>query len=155
AFGPCTAVATPAATCKVVFAQDFAPDDGALDDNGHGTNVAAIALGVAPGTRILSLDVFNGSSAWDSDIIAALNWVVNNRSTYNIASANMSLGDGTFNTSVCSGGSYDSPFANLRAVGVLPVVAAGNGAMSAGFFTNGISGPACAPGAISVGAVYD
>jgi hypothetical protein len=123
--------------------------------------VAAIALGVAPGSKVLSLDVFDGEFAWDTDIIQALNWVVQNRSTYNIASANLSLGDGEFWTSQCSGSSYDSAFANLRAAGVLPVVAAGNDAYANAdpfgnhFFTNGISAPACAPGAVRVGAVYD
>lgn len=161
AFGPCNAVNVPAGVCKVAFAQDFGGDDGALDDQGHGTNVAGIALGVAPSTKILSLDVFNGEFAWDSDIISALNWVVQNRATYGIASANMSLGDGEFWVNQCSGSSYDSAFANLRAAGVLPVVAAGNDAYAntnsqgGHIFTNGISGPACAPGAVRVGAVYD
>jgi hypothetical protein len=161
AFGPCSAVNVPANVCKVAFAGDFAGNDNALDDHGHGTNVAAIALGVAPGTKVLSLDVFDGDYAWDTDIIQALNWVVQNRATYNIASANLSLGDGEFWTSQCSGSSYDSAFANLRAAGVLPVVAAGNDAYANSdpfgnhVFTNGISAPACAPGAVRVGAVYD
>ena len=49
AFGPCTAPGVPAATCKVVYAEDLAPDDNQLDestpgasDQFHGTNVAGI-----------------------------------------------------------------------------------------------------------------
>ena len=34
-----------------------------------GTNVAAIALGTAPGTKLAMFDVFNGSSASVADII--------------------------------------------------------------------------------------
>jgi Ca2+-binding RTX toxin-like protein len=48
AFGSCSAPGTPG--CKVVVAQDFAPDDGMRDDptaGFHGTNVAAIVVGVA------------------------------------------------------------------------------------------------------------
>lgn len=45
-FGPCTDVGVPASTCKVVYAEDIAEDDGALDNDprapGHGTNVACI-----------------------------------------------------------------------------------------------------------------
>jgi hypothetical protein len=49
AFGPCTAPGVPAATCKVVYMQDFATDDGMLDESRptatdayHGTNVAGV-----------------------------------------------------------------------------------------------------------------
>ncbi|MGI8925974.1 MAG: S8 family serine peptidase [Tepidiformaceae bacterium] len=156
AFGSCTAPGVPVG-CKVVYAQDFAPSDGQLDDNGHGTNVSGIAIGVAPDGKILGLDVFRrnifGSfSAYTSDIVAALDWTLANRLTYNIASANMSLGDGTYQTSQCiSNNPYLSSITNLRAAGILVAVAAGNeGAGGAG-----LSSPACTPGVISVGAVYD
>ncbi len=46
AFGNCTSPGMPEA-CRVSAAVEVALNDGALDDNGHGTNVAAIALGVA------------------------------------------------------------------------------------------------------------
>lgn len=47
AFGPCTAPGVPAATCKVAYVQDIAPNDNSLDDEGeaHGTNVAGIIAG--------------------------------------------------------------------------------------------------------------
>jgi subtilisin family serine protease len=57
AFGSCSAPGVPA-ECKISIAQDIAPDDANLDDNGHGTNVAGIVLGVAPGARVAALDVF-------------------------------------------------------------------------------------------------
>lgn len=157
AFGTCpNPLPNPApAGCKVAYVQDFAPSDGLLDASGHGTNVSGIVVGVAPGARVLGLDVFNGQFGYDSDIIAAINWTIANRATYNIVAVNMSLGDGGHSTSTCSGSSYDAAFANLRAAGILPVVAAGNSAWVSGTLTNGISGPACAPGAVSVGAVYD
>ena len=160
AFGSCTAPNTPVGTCKVVVAQDFAPDDGSLDDNGHGTNVAGIVVGVAPSTKILALDVFGpGGSGSDSNIVAAINFTIANQPTFNIRAMNLSLGQHqNYNTTSCSAGSnpYVTAFANARAVMIMPVVAAGNDAFTAGnVFHNGISNPGCTPGAMSVGAVYD
>ncbi|WP_235355233.1 FG-GAP-like repeat-containing protein [Aliterella atlantica] len=147
AFGSC---ASPGQTgCKVVFAQDFGGDDGSLDDNDHGTNVAGIVAGVAPGTQIAALDVFQGGGAYDSDVIAAINWSIQNKTTYNIVAMNLSLGDSVSNASTCSDSAYATPFANARAAGIVPVVASGNNG-----YSNGISEPACAPSAVSVGAVY-
>ncbi|MFT3696412.1 MAG: S8 family serine peptidase [Kofleriaceae bacterium] len=147
-FGSCTAPNTPA-SCRVAYAADFAPNDNSLDANGHGTNVAAIVAGVAPGTKILALDVFNGDSASSTDILSALNWVIANRATYNIASLNLSLGGGS-STSLCSGDAVGNALASAKSAGIAPVVASGNSAT-----TNAISWPACAPAAVSVGAVYD
>lgn len=147
AFGSCSA---PGGGCKVVAALDFAADDSSLDDNGHGTNVAGIVLGVAPNTKIAALDVFDGSSAWSTDIIEAINWSIANKATYNIVAMNLSLGDSSQNAAQCSSGWGATPFANARAAGILPVVAAGNNG-----HINGLSSPACAPAAVSVGAVYD
>lgn len=97
AFGPCTAPGVPAATCKVAYMQDFAADDSALDSDAqkHGTNVAGIISTVAPGVKLISLDVFgtNGQGKW-SDLINAVNWAVSNKDVYNITSINLSLGGG-------------------------------------------------------------
>jgi len=152
AFGSCS---SPGGACKVAYVHDFARDDGSRDDDGHGTNVSGIVLGVAPGTKILGLDVFDGNGAYDSDIVSAINWVVSTQATYKIRAMNLSLGDSSFHTTECSNSSYAASFASARAVGVLPVAAAGNGAMDSGYFRNGVSDPACAPGAVRVGAVYD
>lgn len=148
-FGSCTAPNTPASTCRVVYAQDFAANDNSLDDNGHGTNVSGIVAGVAPGTKIIALDVFNGASASSTDILSALNWVISNRATYNIASLNLSLGGGS-STTVCQADAVGSALATARSNGIAPVVASGNEAQA-----NALSWPACAQAAISVGAVYD
>ena len=148
-FGSCTAPGVPAATCKVAYAQDFAADDGSLDDNGHGTNVAGITVGVAPGAKILALDVFTGESAYNTDIISAINWSIANQATYHIAAMNLSLGGG-LSTTPCSADPLGIALAGARSAGIAPVVASGNGGSS-----NSLSSPGCAPAAISVGAVYD
>lgn len=149
-FGSCTSPGIPTG-CRVAFAQDFTPsDDGQLDPDGHGSNIAAIAAAVAPDTNILSLDVFDGQYAKDSDILAAIDWVIQNHSTYNIVAANLSLGNSQRYLTQCTGSIYTTPFQQLRDVGVIPVVASGNDG-----YKNGLDEPACAPGAVSVGAVYD
>lgn len=147
AFGSCTA---PGGACRVVQAQDFAPDDGARDDDGHGTNVAGIVLGVAPSVRIAALDVFRKDGfAYSSDIIEAINWVIANRDAYNIVAFNLSLGGNRYDAP-CPSDVFATPIANARAAGILATIASGNeGDKSA------IDSPACAPAAISVGAVYD
>ncbi|MDQ7787756.1 MAG: PKD domain-containing protein [Thermodesulfovibrionales bacterium] len=149
AFGYCTSPGVPA-SCKVLYAQDFAPSDGQRDDNGHGTNVAGISLGVAPDTRILALDVFRTDGyAYDSDLTAAINWCIANKSTYNIVALNMSLGGGGY-TAPCPGDTLATPVANAKNAGILSAIASGNNA-----YTNKISSPGCVPAAVSVGAVFE
>ncbi|MEP7054491.1 MAG: fibronectin type III domain-containing protein [Actinomycetota bacterium] len=130
-----------------------------VDPGHHGTNVSGIVATVAPATTLSVYNVFVddptfGVVAFDSDILAALDDVAAQAPATNTRSVNLSLGDGSYNTTACAGTPYDSAFATLRGVGVVPVVAAGNAAYDQGPFSNGISGPACAPGALSVGAVY-
>ncbi len=153
AFGSCTSPGTPSG-CKVVYAQDFATPDGLRDDDGHGTNVSGIVMGVASDTRIAGLDVFElisrcGNCAYTSVIIDAINWSIANQATYNIVAMNLSLGGGGY-TSPCTTSPFSTPVANARAAGILAAIASGNDG-----YTNGISSPACVPDAVSVGAVYD
>lgn len=69
------------------------------DGYGHGTFVAAIAAGagdgfagVSPGSNLLSLDVMDDEGeATVADVIAACDWILQNKATYNIRVANFSL----------------------------------------------------------------
>ena len=70
--------------------------------------------------------------------------------TYNVCSINLSLGSDDYWTSPCGNSAYETAFAAARAAGVAATVAAGNENKK-----DRISSPACAPSAISVGAVYD
>jgi subtilisin family serine protease len=149
AFGSCTAPGTPA-TCNVVVAQDFAPDDGARDDNGHGSNVAGIVAAVAPGSRIAALDVFDGTGASTTDILDAINWAIGNQTTYNIVSLNISLGGALYSSPCRTSNPFRTPIQNAKAAGMLTVASSGND----GSITS-IAIPACTPEAVSVGAVYD
>ena len=148
AFGSCTAPSTPAATCRVVHVQDFARADNTLDDAVlHGTNVSGIVGLVAPGTKLIGLDVFDGEGAYTSDIVNAINWVIANKTKYNIAAMNMSFGSTGFNN--CSSGSMAVAINSARQAGILSAVASGNSG------TTFLDYPACAPSALAVGAVYD
>jgi serine protease AprX len=105
-----------------------APGDG----RGHGTFVAGIAAGSAPGlagaapnARIVSLDVMDDTgTARTSDVIAACDWILANKSTYNIRVANFSLHSGARNHF------YNDPLdravERLWFSGVFVVAAAGN-----------------------------
>lgn len=149
-FGSCTAPGTPAG-CKVAVALDIAPDDGVRDANGHGSMVAGIASATAPAANILALDVFDGSSASSVDVVDAINWVIANRSTYNITAINMSLGGSTKFTSTCTAGNpFRVAIQAARSAGIVSFVASGNDG-----YSDGIPMPACSPGAVAVGAVYD
>jgi poly(3-hydroxybutyrate) depolymerase len=154
AFGSCTGVNAPQGTCRVVHAQDFGTNDGALDTGSlHGTNVAGIVAATAPGARIVALDVFDGDFALSTSILAAIDFVVAQRTQFNIAAMNLSLGalNGTAPyTSPCTSDPMGVALASARDVGILSAVSTGNNG-----FTNGIASPACAPAAVSVAAVYD
>jgi uncharacterized repeat protein (TIGR01451 family) len=137
-------------TCRVVFNKDYYSGSQASAETTHGTNVSAIALGVAPGANLAMFDVFQGTSASSTDIIDALNLAISMRATYNIVAVNLSLGDGSSNSSQCAGSVFATAFSNTLSAGIQPVVAAGNSGSKAG-----LADPACVAGAISVGAVYD
>lgn len=153
ALGSCTAPGAPA-SCKVIFYQNTADSSTSLDSNGHGTNVSAIVAGVAPATKLAVINVFGtNTSTTDSLILAAINWGIANSAALNLVAINMSLGGSTKYTSLCSNthtNPYVTPIATAKAAGIVTAVASGNSG-----YTDGVSMPACTPGAVSVGAVYD
>src|SRR5262249_49743005 len=79
-----------------------------IDEYGHGTHVAGIIggnssaaaqvtnrspRGNAPGRQIVNVRVLGpDGTGLTSDVIAGLEWVLNNRKTYNIRVINLSLG---------------------------------------------------------------
>jgi serine protease AprX len=134
------------------------------DDNGHGTHVAGIVAGngfdtlgaragIAPDAHLVSLKVLdqNGGGVI-SNVIAALDWVLKNRTTYNIRVINLSVGAAVTE-------SYKTDpltLAAKRAVdaGVVVVTAAGNlGKNRQGETQYGaIAAPGNAPWVLTVGA---
>ena len=103
---------------------------------------------MAPAAKIVALDVFDGTWAYSSTILAAINWCVQNKAKYKIVAINMSLGTDLF-ASPCTSDTFAPAIAAARAAGILSAIASGNSASS-----TGIASPACVPAAVSVGAVY-
>lgn len=153
AFGSCSAPGSPAG-CRVVAAVDTSGAPNLVTTaNNHGTNVSAIVTGTAPGTRVASFNALPGGAGSTSTVIAGIDWAIANRSAYNITVLNMSLGDTGNYTSPCGNSALNpfvAPVNNARAAGILPVASSGNSG-----FTGGMASPACTPGVVSVGAVYD
>ena len=138
--------------CAVVHVEDFAEEDGVLDDNGHGTNVSGVALGVAPEAGIIGLDVFAADGfGYTDDIIAAMEWCIANRAHHGIAALNMSLGaDSNEPDPVPADDAWGTAITGAVDAGIAVVAASGNDGHTAG-----LSRPAAYEGVISVGAVYD
>jgi serine protease AprX len=134
------------------------PNNSPGDGRGHGTFVAGIAAGSAPDyagsapqANVISLDVMDDSGmARTSDVIAAAEWIFNNRSQYNIRVANFSLHSTT--PSNFTKDPLDRAVEKLWFSNVVVVVAAGNYGKA-----DGPSGVPFAPGndpfVITVGAI--
>ena len=141
-------------TCRIDHLVDVT-HTGILDFDGHGTNVSGVVAKTAPEAHLDVYGVFQTDGfAFDDDILAALNDVAQTGPARNVRAVNLSLGDQSFHTTECTASPYSAAFSSLRAVGILPVVAAGNAAVDGANFDPGVASPACATGAIRVGAVY-
>jgi subtilisin family serine protease len=153
---------------RIPAQRNFTTDNGgdpndASDGQGHGTNVAGIIaanklhIGIAPDTLVIPLKVLSNSGRGSFDAIkGALQWVIDNRKTFNITAVCMSLGDdGNYtDDSLFVGDMVREKIQTLKNEKVAVVVAAGNA-----FFTHrsqqGMSYPAILRETVSVGAVYD
>jgi subtilisin family serine protease len=91
---------------RIVARQVFGSSSGgSLDGRGHGTFVASIAAGEAagyaggaPNAKLVDLDVMDDNGVGrTSDVIAAAEWIYQNRQAYNIRVANFSLHSAAIN----------------------------------------------------------
>ncbi len=155
----------------IVYQQDFTGlgiPKNREDVYGHGTHVASLATGyakdgtlaktrpydgIAPGAEVINLRVLDDHGRGSaSRIIAALDWCVTHKATYNLRVINLSLGtsvrDSYRNDPLC--------LAARRAVnaGIVVVAAAGNSGKDASGreIYGGINSPAIEPSVITVGA---
>ena len=144
---------------KVIGWKDFVNGKTSpYDDNGHGTHVSSIAAGtgaasngkykgMAPGAKLVGVKVLSGEGSGSvSDIIAGVDWVIQNKDKYGIRVINLSLGgsqssDGTDSLSQEVDKAWEA--------GIVVCVAAGN----SGPDKYTIGSPAAAPEVITVGAV--
>jgi subtilisin family serine protease len=145
----------------------------------HGTHVAGIVAGKDPGSlgyngvakdaHLIAIQVFTrvnkeycGTAtdcvlSFTSDQVLALQRVYDLRTTYSIASVNMSLGGGRYYNQTSCDADNSSPniarkaaIDNLRAVGIATVIASGNNG-----YTDSMGSPGCISSAISVGSTQD
>src|ERR1051325_7832250 len=148
----------------IVYSKTYTSIAANRDYYGHGTHVASMLMGhpgfksdyyggIAYEAKIISLGVLDGKGAGtSSNVIAAIDWCIANKATYNIRIINMSLGtpaeDSYKNDPLC--------LAARRAynAGIIVVAAAGNsGKNSLGQKVyGGIDSPGIEPSVITVGA---
>ncbi|AOY75337.1 S8 family peptidase [Clostridium formicaceticum] len=131
------------------------------DDDGHGTHVAGIVagngfssqgkyMGIAPDANIVGVKVLNKDGGGNiSDVIAGIQWVIDNKQRYNIKVMTLSLG-------TKAKVSYrEDPLCQAvdkaASHGITVVVAAGNSGPEA----STINSPAISPNTIAVGACND
>ena len=133
-----------------------------VDVYGHGTHVAGIIAGngkdsngqlkgVAPGVKLYNLKIADGTGmAYESDVVAALQWVYESKNTYNIRVVNISLNTTTEQSYHVS--PLDAACEILWFNGVVVVVSSGNKGAGGNYNTANAS-PANDPFVLSVGAV--
>ena len=128
------------------------------DGDGHGTFVAGIAaggndgyVGASPNSHILPIRVMDDNgAARTSDVVAAAQWILANKDTYNIKVANFSLHSATATHFYYD--PLDRAVEKLWLNGVVVVAAAGNYGTAAG--PSGVLySPGNDPFVITVGAV--
>jgi serine protease AprX len=106
------------------------------DGYGHGTFVAGIAAGAAPGyagvapkANLMSVDIMNDQGqATVADVVAAADWILQNKTQYNIKVANFSLH--AVNRASIRFDPIDQAVEKLWLNGVTVVAAAGNYAVN-------------------------
>ena len=159
----------PLITSRVVYNKSFITGSTDTSDKyGHGTHVAGLASGndifsnnysgyyngTAPSANLINLKVLDDTGRGSaSNVIAAIDWAITNKTTYNIRVMNLSLGTGARD-------SYTTDPLCLAArrafnAGIVVVASAGNNGKDAiGNKQYGtIGSPGIEPSVITVGAV--
>jgi subtilisin family serine protease len=152
------------------------PYSSLYDGYEHGTHVAGIAagnggsvFGVAKDADIVAVQIFSPFNAsecgndsnepcvmtWDSDQLAALDYILTLRGTYPIAAINMSIGGDQYSDQASCDADNDNPFLKdaidkLRNAGIATVSVSGNDSSC-----DSIEAPGCISSAVAVGAVDD
>ncbi len=149
-------------TNRIIAFKDFVGNKSTpYDDDGHGTHVAGTIagngfaskgkyMGIAPDANIVGIKVLNQDGSGNiSDVIAGIQWAIQNKDKYNIKILTLSLG------TKAKGTYQDDPLCRAvdaaTSAGITVVAAAGNN----GPERSTINSPAISPNIISVGACDD
>lgn len=160
----------PALSQKVIANVSMVTGDPSpSDEHGHGTHIAGIIAGnssastgvtslyrggIAPGVKLVNVRVLGkDGTGWTSDVIAGIEWVIENRTRYNIRAINMSLGHPVTEPSTTD--PLCQAVMKASMAGITVVVSAGNAgkADDGSPILGGISSPGNSPYAITVGAI--
>lgn len=143
---------------RVLVRVDFTPDHDGYDRYGHGTHMAGLIAGngarsggtwsgAAPKANLISVKVAGKDGSTDvSVVIAAMQWLVAHRSTYNIRILNLSFGTDAVQSYLLDPLNY--AVEQVWRSGIAVVVAAGN----RGSLPGTINKPGDDPFVITVGA---
>ncbi len=157
------AVAGQSSSSRVLRQMSFSPNSPNVNDTyGHGTHVAGIVggggydsgglyPGIAPQVNLLSLKISDETGmAYESDTVSALQWVLDNKATFNIRVVNLSINstvEQSYHTSP-----LDAAAEILWFNGIVVVASAGNTLSSDGYYNTVNAAPANDPFLITVGA---
>lgn len=148
------------ATSRVVASERFnSAASSSVDQYGHGTHLAGIIggngvqsngayIGIAPGVNLVDVKVTDETGmAMEADVVAGLQWILDNQKTHQIRVVNLSLNSSTWQSY------HTSPLAAACEIlwfnGIVVVVSAGNNGSAT------LYPPANDPFVITVGAVDD
>jgi serine protease AprX len=144
---------------RVVVNKEFSDSTNTGDGYGHGTHVAGIIggdgdrssggyIGIAPKVNLINVKISDDAgNIRESDVIAGLEWIYNNRAVHNIKVINISLTSSVYNLYHLS--PIDAAVEILWFNRIVVVVSAGNNGIAA------LNPPANDPFVITVGAVDD
>ena len=158
--------AAPGGKSRLLAQLAFGPQGVSVADIfGHGTHVAGIIggsgadsggaySGIAPQVNLFSLKVGDGTGgAKESDVVAALQWVYDHKTLYNIRVVNLSINSTTeqsYHTSP-----LDAAAEILWFDGVVVVASAGNTISNGAWYNTVNTAPANDPFVITVGATNE
>jgi serine protease AprX len=144
-------------------------DPSTADAHGHGTHIAGIIAGnsgasryvtslyrggIAPDVKLVNVRVLGADgTGWTSDVIAGIEWVIENRDKYDIRIINLSLGHPVTEPSTTD--PLCIAVMKATAAGIVVVASAGNSGKAADGapILGGITSPGNSPYAITVGAM--
>jgi len=160
----------PALNGKVIAnVSMIAGDPSPADAHGHGTHIAGIIAGnasaasgitsyykggIAPGVKLVNVRVLGADgTGWTSDVIAGIEWVIQNRDKYKIRAINLSLGHPV--TEPAATDPLCRAVMKASLAGIVVFASAGNAgkAENGSPILGGISSPGNSPYAITVGAM--